>query len=126
LNFIIWVGSKKIKQKYLLILNINKSNGKKNNRAWMKKATLRCLLSDEAVALYITSEEENETLNQMKKMNFCVCREGYDSMKQGNNGERETPFLWKWSIIFFFFNKKNRNLGWLNPMIKLGRTRPTF
>jgi hypothetical protein len=105
LNFIIWVGSKKIKQKYLLILNINKSNGKKNNRAWMKKATLRCLLSDEAVALYITSEEENETLNQMKKMNFCVCREGYDSMKQGNNGERSTFSLEMVNYIFFLIKK---------------------
>jgi hypothetical protein len=75
LHFIIWVGSKKIKQKYLLILNINKSNGKKNNRAWMKKATLRCLLSDEAVALYITSEEENETLNQNEEDEFlCLPR----------------------------------------------------
>jgi len=62
-------------------------------------------LSEEAVALYMTSEEEeeNETLNQNQR---CVCRETYgDSMKQGNtNREREKHFSFRnGQFISFLF-----------------------
>lgn len=65
--------------------------------------TLRCLLSDEAAALYMTSDDESLNLKRVLSMYFVVffrvCREAYEA---GQHHRERSRFIWKWSITFYF------------------------